>query len=83
MQAASTTDLTALDDLKAEHEACLSTVEHTFTRANVELEAGSVDETFQCPITEEIFRDPVSAPSGTSFERSAIQLWLVVIDCTL
>ncbi len=83
MQAASTTDLTALDDLKAEHEACLAAVEHTFKRANVELEAGSVDETFRCPITEESFREPVSAPSGTSFERSAIHLWLVVIDFTL
>ena len=83
LQAALTTDLTALSDLKAEHEACLAAVEHTFKRASVELEAGSVDETFRCPITEEIFRDPVSAPSGTSFERSAIQLWLVVINCVL
>ncbi len=83
MQTASATDLTALSDLKAEHEACLAAVEHTFKTANVELEPGSVDATFRCPITEEIFRDPVSAPSGTSFERSAIQLWLVVIDCKL
>lgn len=83
MQTASTSDLTALSDLKAEHEACLAAVEHTFKAANVELEPGSVDATFQCPITEEIFRDPVLAPSGTSFERSAIQLWLLVIHCSL
>jgi hypothetical protein len=83
IQAASTTDLPALNDLKAEHEACLAAVEHIFKTANVELEAGSVDTTFRCPITEEIFRDPVLAPSGTSFERSAIQLWLVVINCVL
>jgi len=66
LQAASTTDLPALSDLKAEHEACLAAVEHIFKTAHAELEAGSVDTTFRCPITEEIFRDPVLAPSGTS-----------------
>ncbi|KAL0053851.1 hypothetical protein WJX82_000028 [Trebouxia sp. C0006] len=76
-KAATTTDLPSLDDLKAEHEACLAAVEHIFKTANAGLEAGCVDTTFRCPITEEIFRDPVLAPSGTSFERSAIQLWLV------
>ena len=83
MQAATTTDLPALDDLKAEHEACLAAVEHIFKTANAGSEAGCVDTTFRCPITEEIFRDPVLAPSGTSFERSAIQLWLVVSNCVL
>ena len=83
MQAATTTDLPALDDLKAEHEACLAAVEHIFKTANAGLEAGCVNTTFRCPITQEIFRDPVLAPSGTSFERSAIQLWLVVSNCVL
>ena len=83
LQAALTTDLTALTDLKGEQETCLAAVEHIFKTANAELEAGCVDTTFRCPITEEIFRDPVLAPSGTSFERSAIQLWLVVFFCVL
>ena len=38
LQAASTTDLPALSDLKAEHEACLAAVEHIFKTAHAELE---------------------------------------------
>lgn len=35
-----------------------------------------IPSAFVCPITREIMRDPVIAPNGTTFDRSAITLWL-------
>lgn len=37
---------------------------------------GKLRESMLCPITGEVFMDPVIAPSGHSFERSAIEKWL-------
>lgn len=37
---------------------------------------GTLRESMLCPITGEVFIDPVIAPSGHSFERSAIEKWL-------
>lgn len=34
-------------------------------------------ESFLCPLTQDIMTDPVISPEGHSFERSAIESWLV------
>ncbi|CAI9785928.1 unnamed protein product [Fraxinus pennsylvanica] len=34
-------------------------------------------QSFYCPITKEVMVDPVEAPSGHTFERSAIEKWLL------
>ena len=34
-----------------------------------------VPESFKCPITQEIMRDPVMCSDGHSYERSAIERW--------
>jgi hypothetical protein len=33
-------------------------------------------QSFVCPITQDLMRDPVITPHGISFERSAIQDWI-------
>jgi len=33
-------------------------------------------QSFVCPITQELMRDPVITPHGISFERNAIQDWI-------
>jgi hypothetical protein len=33
-------------------------------------------ESFMCPLTQEVLRDPVVDPEGNSYERSAIESWL-------
>lgn len=36
------------------------------------LQAGEISSAFLCSITMEVFRDPVSTPSGLSYERKAL-----------
>lgn len=36
-------------------------------------------ESFNCPITGEVMEDPVEAPSGHTYERSAIEKWLAEV----
>ncbi len=36
----------------------------------------TTDELLRCPITWEVFRDPVSAPDGHTYERQAIEQWI-------
>ena len=82
MQSASTTsDQRAMEALETRHDACLATVQETFERADAKLEKGIPNALFVCPLTQEIFRDPVCAPSGASFERSVITTWLTVSSC--
>jgi len=38
--------------------------------------ADRIPSDFFCPITEEIFFDPVMTEDGNTYERSAIELWL-------
>jgi hypothetical protein len=40
------------------------------------VEKMNIPSEFYCPITCEVMRDPLMCRSGTSFERSAILLWL-------
>ncbi|KAK9811294.1 hypothetical protein WJX72_001288 [[Myrmecia] bisecta] len=37
-------------------------------------------ETFTCPITQELIRDPVIAADGFTYERSSIEKWLQKSD---
>ena len=39
------------------------------------MQPGPVDEMFQCPITQDIMRDPVIAGDGYTYDRSAIESW--------
>lgn len=43
-----------------------------FQAAQQGLTAGEPASAFTCPITMEVFRDPVMSPSGLSYERSAL-----------
>lgn len=45
---------------------------HVFQAAKQGLTAGEPASAFTCPITMEVFRDPVMSPSGLSYERSAL-----------
>jgi hypothetical protein len=36
----------------------------------------SMPESFFCPLTHELMKDPVVDPEGNSYERSAIEKWL-------
>ena len=36
---------------------------------------GEIPETFYCPITREIFFDPVMTCDGQTYERQAVQEW--------
>lgn len=84
MQKASSTsaqgamEVLAMEALEIRHHACVAAVRSTFEQADAELEMGTPDPLFICPLTQEMFRDPVCAPSGTSFECSAISSWLEV-----
>lgn len=39
-----------------------------------------IPEDFYCPITQEIFVDPVMADDGNTYERAAIESWLLKHD---
>ena len=43
-----------------------------FQAAKQGLTAGELASAFTCPITMEVFRDPVMTPSGLSYERYAL-----------
>ena len=43
-----------------------------FQAAKQGLAAGEPASAFTCPLTMEVFRDPVMSPSGLSYERSAL-----------
>ena len=51
-----------------EHEA----LGQVFQAATQGLAAGEPASAFTCPLTMEVFRDPVMSPSGLSYERSAL-----------
>jgi hypothetical protein len=36
----------------------------------------SENSTFECPITQEIMKDPVITPDGITYERAAIVAWI-------
>lgn len=48
------------------------TLDHVFGAARHNLKAGEPAAAFTCPLTMEVFRDPVMTPSGLSYERSAL-----------
>lgn len=35
-----------------------------------------VPDSFLCPLTQEVMREPVVDPEGNTYERSAIEAWL-------
>jgi len=47
-------------------------LDQVFQAAKQSLTAGEPASAFTCPLTMEVFRDPVMAPSGLSYERSAL-----------
>ncbi len=47
-------------------------LDHLFSSARQKLKAGEPASAFTCPLTMEVFRDPVMTPSGLSYERSAL-----------
>lgn len=51
----------------------MTTINHDFMR----LKGMKIREEFLCPITYEIFRDPVVASDGNTYERSAIEDWII------
>ncbi len=42
--------------------------------------ADSIPDEAHCPITQELFRDPVIAADGNTYERNAIAHWLEAHD---
>lgn len=60
----------------SEHEAQLATFLRMCSNEERNLEEGEIDKTFTCPLTLDIFMDPVLALSGVSYERNAIHDWL-------
>ncbi|KAL0024280.1 hypothetical protein WJX79_002681 [Trebouxia sp. C0005] len=47
-------------------------LDQVFESARHGLKAGEPAAAFTCPLTMEVFRDPVMTPSGLSYERSAL-----------
>lgn len=47
-------------------------LDQVFESARQGLKAGEPAAAFTCPLTMEVFRDPVMTPSGLSYERSAL-----------
>ena len=47
-------------------------LEQVFESARHGLQASEPASAFTCPLTMEVFRDPVMTPSGLSYERSAL-----------
>lgn len=47
-------------------------LDQVFLAAKQSITAGEPASAFTCPLTMEVFRDPVMAPSGLSYERSAL-----------
>ena len=47
-------------------------LEDLFKAGRQALKAGEPASAFTCPLTMEVFRDPVMTPSGLSYERSAL-----------
>jgi len=50
----------------------VSDLDQVFESARHNLKAGEPAAAFTCPLTMEVFRDPVMTPSGLSYERSAL-----------
>lgn len=50
----------------------VSDLDQVFESARHSLKAGEPAAAFTCPLTMEVFRDPVMTPSGLSYERSAL-----------
>ena len=78
MQAECAEDSTLLERVNSRHEAQLAHFQSICSKEEQRLQEGRVDSTFTCPLTLQIFRDPVLAPSGQSYERSTITEWLQV-----
>ena len=47
-------------------------LDQVFEGAKRGLTPGEPASAFTCPLTMEVFRDPVMAPSGLTYERSAL-----------
>ena len=47
-------------------------LEQVFVAAKRGLTEGEPAAAFTCPLTMEVFRDPVMTPAGLSYERSAL-----------
>ncbi len=62
----------------------VSDLDQVFESARHSLKAGEPAAAFTCPLTMEVFRDPVMTPSGLSYERSALvehlrKVWFAVL----
>ena len=62
----------------AKHQSVLEETlrEHREEIARLRLRRGDVPEDLRCPLTLELFCDPVSAADGHTYERVAIEEWL-------
>lgn len=58
--------------MQQQHAQESTTLDEVFQAAKQSLTAGEPASAFTCPLTMEVFRDPVMAPSGLSYERSAL-----------
>ena len=62
----------------AKHQSVLEETlrEHREEIARLRLTRGEIPEDLRCPLTLELFCDPVSAADGHTYERVAIEEWL-------
>lgn len=81
-QTACSDDAAAMQMTTSEHGAQLATFLRMCSNEERNLEEGEIDKTFTCPLTLDIFMDPVLALSGVSYERNAIHDWLQVVFAT-
>ena len=62
----------SLSDITHAQMQEVSDLDQEFESARHNLKAGEPAAAFTCPLTVEVFRDPVMTPSGLSYERSAL-----------
>lgn len=59
-----------------DHESELEALESLFQRASRMDRPEEIPSCFTCPLTMDVFRDPVISPSGSSYEHSVLKAHL-------
>ena len=67
--------LAELEEDLSPGEKCERAMQAAINEAEAEVEV-EVPEEYVCPLSTEIMREPVSCPSGITYERCWIERWL-------
>ena len=72
-----------INELKSKHGEEIKALNEKVENLDNELLAfkegvKNIKEEFECPITDEMLKEPVVSPSGNSYEKKALQNWLKI-----